>query len=418
VSPAADCSATDVVAMVGDVPVALANSWSIRRPRPFAERLSESAPLITGQRILDLLFPLARGSTAAVPGGFGTGKTILLQQIAKWCDADVIVYVGCGERGNELADTLEELRALVDPRTGRPLMERTVIIANTSNMPVMAREVSVYTGVAVAEYYRDLGYDTVVIADSTSRWAEALREFASRQGALPVEEGYPAELASNLAAFYERAGRVRTLAGSEASVTIIGAVSPPGGDRTEPVTSHTRRFVRTCWSLDRDLAAARRYPAIGWRDSFARDSILLDGWYTTHGAPDWARCRARAMELLSNADRLASVAELVGAGALPDRERVVLLAADLLRDAVLVQSAVSPNDAFCGVDKQAALLDGVLRIYDRCLALIAGGVPATLIEEVDISEFARASDEVGPNDAEAVRRIADSMLERLGAVAP
>ena len=330
----------------------------------------------------------------------------------------MIVYVGCGERGNELADTLEELRALVDPRTSRPLMERTVIVANTSNMPVMAREVSVYTGVAVAEYYRDLGYDAVVIADSTSRWAEALREFASRQGALPVEEGYPAQLGSNLAAFYERAGRVTTLAGSEASVTIIGAVSPPGGDRTEPVVAHTRRFVRTLWSLDRDLAAARQYPAIGWRDSFARDAPMIGAWHAAHGDPDWTPRRTRVMEILSEADRLASVAELIGAGALPDHERVVLLAAQLLREAVLVQSALSPNDAYCGVAKQAALLDVVLQVFERCLALIGQGVPATLLEEVDFSDLARASDEVGPDDAEGVRAIGATIVERLGVVAP
>ncbi len=243
------------------------------------ERLRADVPLLTGQRALDLFFPIARGSSAAVPGGFGTGKTVLLQQIAKWCDADVIVYVGCGERGNEMADVLEEMSRLDDPRTGRALLDRTVLIANTSNMPVLAREASIYTGVTVAEFYRDMGYDAVLIADSTSRWAEALREVASRTGELPAEEGYPAGLASALAAFYERAGRVRTLAGADASVTILGAVSPPGGDMTEPVSAHTRRFVRCVWSLDADLAYARHYPAVSWRDSSSRDAEPIAEWH-------------------------------------------------------------------------------------------------------------------------------------------
>ena len=265
----------DEVAAVSGVPVSLATDWPVRRARPVRARLKRDEPLLTGQRVLDAVFPLALGSTAAVPGGFGTGKTMLLQQIAKWCAAEVIVYVGCGERGNEMADVLAELSELADPRTGRRLAERTVIIANTSNMPMMAREASIYTGVTVAEFFRDMGYDAVVIADSTSRWAEALREFASRSGALPAEEGYPASLPSALAAFYERGGRVTTLGGRRASVTIIGAVSPPGGDTTEPVTAHTQRFVRGVWALDRDLAYARHYPAVAWAGSFSRDADAL-----------------------------------------------------------------------------------------------------------------------------------------------
>ena len=255
-------SDADPVALVDGVPVPLVAWWPVRQARPARERLDAVVPLLTGQRVIDLLFPVARGSTAAVPGGFGTGKTVLLQQVAKWCDADVIVYVGCGERGNEMADVLEEFAAIPDPRTGGRLVDRTVIVANTSNMPMMAREASIYTAVTVAEYFRDMGYDAVVVADSTSRWAEALRELASRSGALPAEEGYPASLSSALAAFYERAGRVRTLGGAEGSVTIIGAVSPQGGDMTEPVTAHTQRFVRALWTLDRDLAYARHYPAV------------------------------------------------------------------------------------------------------------------------------------------------------------
>ena len=412
-APAGSCPADGEVARVDDSPVRLSGLWPVRRPRPFAERLESGAPLVTGQRVLDLLFPLRRGSTAAVPGGFGTGKTILLQQIAKWCDAEVIVYVGCGERGNEMSDVLGELRELIDPRSGRRLLERTVIIANTSNMPVMARELSIYTGITVAEYYRDMGYDAVVIADSTSRWAEALRESASRTGALPVEEGYPAELASRLAAFYERAGRVRTLGGREASVTVIASVSPPGGDKTEPVTAHSRRFVRTFWSLDRDLAAARHYPSVSWRDSFARDAIALGAWHGAHGDPDWMRRRGRAMAVLAEADRLQSVAELIGAGALPDRERIVLLTARLLHEAVLQQSSLSENDAYCAPAKQAALLDLVLRVEEGCLALLARGVPASVLEEVDLADVARARDEFGAADAASIGQLRAEIARRM-----
>lgn len=263
-APAGRYGGDDLVASVAGTPVQVTQTWPVRRPRPVRERLDAGDPLLTGQRVLDALFPLARGGSASVPGGFGTGKTMLLQQVAKWCTADVIVYVGCGERGNEMADVLAELGQLVDARNHRPLAERTVIIANTSNMPMMAREASIYTGVTVAEHFRDMGLDAVVIADSTSRWAEALREFGSRSGAIPAEEGYPASLGSAISAFYERAARVRTLGGGEGSVTIIGAVSPPGGDVTEPVTTHTQRAVRTVWDLDRDLAYARHYPAVGW----------------------------------------------------------------------------------------------------------------------------------------------------------
>jgi V/A-type H+-transporting ATPase subunit A len=413
IAPADAYRPSDRVALVGEVEVGLASPWPVRRPRPVRERLDPVAPLVTGLRVLDLLFPLARGSTAAVPGGFGTGKTVLLQQIAKSCDADVIVYVGCGERGNEMADVLEELRDLEDPRTGRLLLERTVIIANTSNMPIMAREASIYTGISVGEYYRDMGYDTVVIADSTSRWAEALREISSRAGGLPVEEGYPAELASALAAFYERAGRVRTLGGDDASVSIIASVSPPGGDKTEPVTAHTRRFVRCLWSLDRDLAAARHYPAVSWRESFARDAGILARWYASHGDPRWARWRARAMAVLAEADRLQTVAELIGESALPDRERVILLAARLLREAVLEQNALSRTDAYCTPAKQAALLDMVMLIYDRCLSLIERGVPVSLIEELDFSDVVRVREAVGPEDAGTAGEIGSAMLARL-----
>jgi len=393
--------------------VAMTLRWPVRRAKPQRERLDTVVPLLTGQRVIDLLLPVPQGGTAAVPGGFGTGKTVLLQQIAKWCDADVIVYVGCGERGNELADVVAELAELADPRTGGRLAQRTVVIANTSNMPMMAREASVYSAVTVAEHFRDMGYDAVVIADSTSRWAEALRELASRGGALPAEEGYPADLASALAAFYERAGRVTTLGGLQGSVTIIGAVSPPGGDMTEPVTTHTQRFVRCLWTLDRDLAYARHYPAVSWTASFARDVDAVAAFYARNGDPGWAQRRARVAALLAEADRLGALAELVGAAALPGRERMVLLAGRLLREAVLQQSALSPLDAFSDSERTAALTAVVLDTVDACQQLTVQGVAAATIEEQDFSPLLRAREEVGADAAEALRGRRDAVLDRL-----
>lgn len=412
-APDGQLRALDVVAKIGDNEVRLAERWPVRAARPFRDRPAGAVPLHTGQRVLDLLYPLAKGAAAAVPGGFGTGKTMLLQQIAKWSDADVIVYVGCGERGNEMADVLDGLSQLVDERTGGKLIDRTVIIANTSNMPMMAREASIYTGICVAEYYRDMGYDVVVIADSTSRWAEALREFANRNGDLPAEEGYPANLASELAAFYERAGRVTTLGGRTASVTVIGAVSPPGGDMTEPVTTDTQRFVRSLWLLDRDLAYSRHYPAVSWTGSFARDEEGLGNWHTTNGDPGWAGRRAKAAALLAEADRLSDLAEIIGANALPGHERMVLLGGRLLREGVLMQNALSPNDGFCSAAKGAALLDLVLAVVDTCQALVERGVPATTIEQSDLGPILRAREETGPTDADGVAARQSDVLHRL-----
>jgi V/A-type H+/Na+-transporting ATPase subunit A len=412
-------AATDPVAVVGGTPVPLLSSWPVRRARPVRERLDATVPLLTGQRVLDLLFPIARGSTAAVPGGFGTGKTVLLQQVAKWCDADVIVYVGCGERGNEMADVLGELAAITDPRTGGRLVDRTVIVANTSNMPMMAREASIYTAVTVAEYYRDMGYDAVVVADSTSRWAEALRELASRSGALPAEEGYPAGLSSALAAFYERAGRVLTLGGEEGSVTIIGAVSPQGGDMTEPVTAHTQRFVRALWTLDRDLAYARHYPAVSWAGSFSLDGDTLAAWHARHADPAWSRRRARLASLLAEADRLAALADLMGVGALPGHERMVLLGARLVREGLLQQSALSRVDAVSGPERSAALVSAVLDVADACDAAVARGVPAASVEELDLTPVLRARETVSGDaeearrDAAAVRDVVLAQVEKL-----
>jgi V/A-type H+-transporting ATPase subunit A len=401
------------IARIDDVEVTMSQRWPVRRPRPARSRDREARLLRTGQRVLDLLYPILRGSTASVPGGFGTGKTLLQQQIAKWCDAEVIVYVGCGERGNEMIDVLDDLARLEDPRTGGPLRERTVCIANTSNMPVMAREASIYTGVAVAEYFRDMGYDVVVIADSTSRWAEALREFASRTNQLPAEEGYPATLASALAAFYERAGSFTSLGGHTGSVTIIGAVSPPGGDLTEPVTAQTRRFVRAVWSLDRDLAYARHYPAVSWNESFTRDSDSVAMVRADAGDSEWAEHRALALALLAEAERLESLVELVGAAALPDGQRVTLRSARLLREAVLQQDAMSEHDSYCGEAKQQALLAMVLDIHKRMVDLVAAGVSAETIETLDLANVAAARGSGGPDDVAAVIAIRNSALALL-----
>ena len=418
VHPSGDVAEDAVVATVRDAHdtthrVPLTQQWPVRHPRPYVDRVDEVSGLVTGQRVLDLLYPVARGSTAAVPGGFGTGKTMLLQQVAKWCHADVIVYVGCGERGNEMADVVADLSELTDPRTGAPLAQRTVVIANTSNMAMMAREASIYSGITVAEFFRDMGYHTVVIADSTSRWAEALREFASRSGALPAEEGYPADLASALAAFYERAGHVHTLNGSTGSVTVLGAVSPPGGDRSEPVTANTERFVRCVWSLDRDLAYARHYPAVSWTGSFSRDADPVGTWHARTGDPTWAARRATLVGLLGEADRLEALADLVGLGSLPAAERVTILGARLVREAVLQQNALSPTDASCSAEKGAALAQAALDVIERCQHLVDRDVLASTIEEQDFSPLVRAREETDADDVDGVRRRRDAILSTL-----
>ena len=411
VRPSGPADSRAVVARVGDSFVRLESSWPVRRPRPFRERLDGDVPLLTGQRVVDMLFPVTRGGTSAVPGGFGTGKTVLLQQIAKWCDADVIVFVGCGERGNELAELLTELAGITDPRTGGLLADRTVVIANTSNMPMMAREASIYTAATVAEHFRDMGLDAVIIADSTSRWAEALREFASRSGELPAEEGYPASLSSALAAFYERAGRVVTTGGRPGSVTIVGAISPAGGDMTEPVTAQTQRFVRCLWSLDRDLAYARHYPAVSWAGSFSRDASVVAAWHARGEDPGWADRRGRLAATLAEADRLSALAELMGPGALPAQERVTLLVGRLIREGVLQQSALSATDSYCDAARGAALGEAVLAVADRCQELAAAGVPPAAIEEEDFSPLLRAKeDATTPGEVNQAR---DAMLARL-----
>lgn len=378
-----------------EVDLSLAHPWPVREPRPVAARLAADAPLITGQRIIDTFLPVARGASAAIPGGFGTGKTVLLESLAKGCDADVIVYVGCGERGNELAGLLAELPGLEDPRTGRPLMERSVIIANTSNMPVAAREAAIYTGVTVAEYFRDMGLSVAVMADSTSRWAEALREVSGRLGELPGEAGYPAYLSSRLADFYERAARVRTLAGTEGSVTLLGAVSPPSGDMEEPVVVHTRRYVRAVWVLDTERAHARFYPAIHPLTSYSEDAERLAPWWQAHGQPHWEQVRTRMLTLLEEEQRLARMARILGAEALPSRQRLILVEARLVNEALLRQSAFSPVDGRCEPVRQAAMVRVVARFLDLAEEALECGVePETVAALPSYRRLLRMGEEV------------------------
>ncbi|MDR2398468.1 MAG: V-type ATP synthase subunit A [Spirochaetaceae bacterium] len=348
--------------------------WPVRIPRPAAERLAPDQPLVTGERVIDVFFPLSKGGTAAIPGGFGTGKTMTQHAIAKWCDADVIVYIGCGERGNEMTDVLTEFPHLTDPRSGRSLMERTILIANTSNMPVAAREVSIYTGVTLAEFYRDMGYHVAIMADSTSRWAEALRELSGRMEEMPAEEGFPAYLPTRLAEFYERAGRVHTLSGAEGSVSIIGAVSPPGGDFSEPVTQHTKRFIRCFWALDRDLANARHYPAISWIDSYSEYAEEVKPWWERVN-PAWAVVRQQALDLLKKEQRLAEIVRLIGPDALPDDQRLILLTAEIIKDGFLQQNSFDQVDMYCVPTKQVRLLVLIMEFYERAQECIKEGAP-------------------------------------------
>jgi V/A-type H+-transporting ATPase subunit A len=388
-----DYKLTDVIARVriSDNSIhglTLSHRWPVRQPRPYLQREHSVAPLITGQRILDTFFPLLKGGKAAVPGPFGAGKTMVQQQIARWSNADIVIYVGCGERGNELVDVLDAFPSLIDPNTGRSLMERTLLIANTSNMPVVAREASIYVGVTLGEYYRDQGYDVVMVADSTSRWAEALREVAGRLGQMPVEEGYPAYLASRLSAFYERAGRVQTLSGELGSVTLIGSVSPPGGDFSEPVTSHTKEIVRTFWTLSKELADARHYPAVSWMESFSGDIPVTARWWAEHIDKRWQEERAEAMALLTEAEELSRIVNLVGPGALSGTQRWVLESVTLIKEGVLQQSALDPVDSFCTPEKQFALLDLMLQIYHQGTESLDRGVPVQ--ELLNLSILTRA----------------------------
>ena len=390
--------------------LAVVEHWPVRTPRPVSERLAPAAPMITGQRILDTLFPVARGGRAALPGGFGTGKTVLQQALAKWCDADVIVYVGCGERGNEMAEVLEDLPTIEDPRTGRPLLERTVIIANTSNMPVAAREASIYTAITVAEYLRDQGLHVALMADSTSRWAEALREISGRLGELPGEAGYPAYLSSRLASFYERAARVRTLGSDEGSVTIIGAISPPAGDFSEPVTLHTRRFVRSFWALDAERARARFYPAIHPLTSYSEDAGRVAAWWQSHGNSDWLEHRRRLLDLLGQQARLERMARIVGKDALPPEQQMTLLLADLVNESLLRQSSFSPVDRYCSPDRQSAMVRIVMRFIDLAEASVARGISVARVAALPVhGHLQRLGEEHGEHDLAGIAKLAEEM---------
>lgn len=363
--------------------------WPVRQPRPYAHRDHAVQPLITGQRILDTFYPLLKGGKAAIPGPFGAGKTMLQHQIARWCNAQIVIYVGCGERGNELTDVLESMPHLTDPHTGRPLMERTLLVANTSNMPVVAREASIYVGITIAEYFRDQGFDVVMVADSTSRWAEALREVSGRLGQMPVEEGYPAYLGSRLAAFYERAGRVETLSGGHGSVTLIGAVSPPGGDFSEPVTSHTKEIIQTFWALSKELADARHYPAVDWLESFSGYVASAAQWWHENVDPDWAQARNEALELLSESEELQRIVNLVGVEALSSEQRWTLESAGLIKEGLLQQSATDEVDSFASPEKQFVLLAAMLEIFHQGMRLVKLGAPARKLLQLPLFAQAR-----------------------------
>jgi V/A-type H+-transporting ATPase subunit A len=362
-----DYTADDIIARLrqGETEheVRLYHKWPVRVGRPYGRRQPHTTPLITGQRVLDTLFPVARGGVVVVPGGFGTGKTMIQHALAKWCDADLVVYIGCGERGNEMTEVLLDFPKLVDPRTGRFLMERTILIANTSNMPVAAREASIYTGITMAEYYRDMGYHVAVMADSTSRWAEALRELSGRMEEMPADEGFPAYLPTRLAEFYERAGMVRTLSGQDGSITTIGAVSPPGGDFSEPVTQHTKRFVRAFWALDKQLANARHYPSVSWLESYTEYADDVSDWWDEKTNGEWKELRSAIISIMQREARLERVVKLVGADVLPDSQRLLLETADMFKNAFLQQNAYDEVDAFCVAEKQYRMLKIIVSFY-------------------------------------------------------
>ena len=411
----------DTVAVVetttGQHDITMLQRWPVRVPRPIRQRLRITEPLITGQRIIDTFFPIGKGGAAAIPGGFGTGKTITQHQLAKWSDADIIVFIGCGERGNEMTEVLREFPELKDPRSGRPLMERTILIANTSNMPVAAREVSIYTGITLAEYYRDMGRSVAVFADSTSRWAEALRELAARLEEMPAEEGFPASLPTRLAQFYERGGAVTTLAGDRASVSIVGAVSPPGGDFSEPVTQHTRRFIRCFWALDTELANARHYPSIHWLHSYSEYVEDVDLWWKKE-APDWVELRTEALTLLQREERLQQIVQLVGPDVLPDGQRLILFIAEIMKDGFLAQSAFDENDMYCAPERQVALLRIILTFYHRGRDLIQGGVPLARIRSLNcVPQIMRAKSAFGNDELEKLEELKQMITEETEALA-
>jgi len=423
IAPAKKYTVDETIARVqtqnGEIELSLLQRWPVRRPRPYRARSNMTEPLITGQRVLDTFFPLSKGGTAAIPGAFGSGKTVTQHSIAKWADAQVIVYIGCGERGNEMTEVLQEFPHLVDPRSGRPLMERTVLIANTSNMPVAAREASIYTGITIAEYYRDMGYHVALMADSTSRWAEALREISGRLEELPAEEGYPAYLADRLAEFYERAGFVETLNGQKGSISVIGAVSPPGGDFSEPVTQHTKRFIRCFWALDKSLASARHYPSINWLDSYSEYMEYVADWWRDEVGQDWYAMRSQAMEILSEESRLEQIVKLVGSDTLPDEQRLVLETARLLREGFLQQNSFDPIDSYSPVEKQIRMLGLILYFHQRAQRIIKQGALISSIHELPVVDTLIRMKTLVDNDdlsrLDEIRKEIDEQMQKLEA---
>lgn len=391
VAPDGKYTITDTIVTIKDnngveKELTLTQKWPIRIPRPVNKRFSADRPLITGQRILDTLFPIAKGGTAAIPGGFGTGKTMTQHQLAKWSDADIIVYIGCGERGNEMTEVLEDFSKLVDPKSGNPLLDRTTLIANTSNMPVAAREASIYTGITLAEYYRDMGYHVAIMADSTSRWAEALRELSGRLEEMPAEEGFPAYLASRLSAFYERAGFMENLNGTDGSVSIIGAVSPQGGDFSEPVTQNTKRFVRCFWALDKSLAYARHFPAIQWLTSYSDYLHDLAPWYLTNVGDNFIECRSKILNILTQESQLNEIVKLIGSDVLPDDQKLVLEIARVIRLGFVQQNAYHPSDTYVPLEKQLKMMETILYLFDKSKQLINMNMPMSVLKAEDIYE--------------------------------
>ena len=384
VMPDGEYTVNDTVAKIKDkkgneTELTLLQKWPIRNPRPIKKRLPATKPLVTGQRVIDTVFPVAKGGAAAIPGGFGTGKTMTQHQLAKWCDADIIIYVGCGERGNEMTQVLTEFSDITDPKTGRPLLDRTMLIANTSNMPVAAREASIYTGITIAEYYRDMGYDTALMADSTSRWAEALREISGRLEEMPADEGFPAYLPSRLSEFYERSGYTENLNGTEGSITLIGAVSPQGSDFSEPVTQNTKRFTRCFWALDKSLAYARHYPAINWTLSYSEYTGDLANWYRDNVSPDFMKYREELCSLLLEENSLMEIVKLIGADVLPDDQKLVIEIARVIRVGVLQQNAFHADDTFVPLEKQFKMMHVILHLYHRAKEVVARQIPLSKI---------------------------------------
>lgn len=405
IQPSGEYTCRDVLARIRKkdgtaTEVGLVSKWPIRMPRPCRSRERISMPLVTGQRVIDVLFPLAKGGTAAIPGGFGTGKTMTQHQLAKWSDADIIIYIGCGERGNEMTQVLEDFSGLTDPKSGQPLMNRTLLIANTSNMPVAAREASIYTGVTLAEYYRDMGYHVAIMADSTSRWAEALREISGRLEEMPAEEGFPAYLPSRLSEFYERAGYVKTLGGRDGSVTLIGAVSPQGGDFSEPVTQNTKRFIRCFWGLDKSLAYSRHYPAINWLTSYSEYIDDLAQWYKDNVGEEFLAARGEIIKILREESSLMDIVKLIGADVLPEDQRLTLEIARVIRVGFLQQNAYHANDTYVPLEKQLMMLKVTLYLYDKCRSLVTEqAIPVSQITASGIFDTViKIKYDIGNND--------------------